>query len=488
MVDSIKITALQDIGANIAYTTLVPVVNMAGTPTTQKANLQNLGNLILNGAGGSYFARAAQANIALSVANAAQPNITSLGNLTSLRVTGNITAANINGGNLVVANFFSGDGGFLTNVAGNGSNYSNSNVANYLPTYTGTLAAGTLNVSTTANLGAVGNVKITGGTSGQKLTTDGAGNLSWTNDANSSYGNSNVAAYLPTYTGNVGAGNIKSTGNLGVTANALTWNFTNQGVLQWPGGIGQIDTNNSTFEIHSTNGLIISTNESNSSQSFLFGTDGVVYCPANANFEGTRLNVGPGAGNIVLETNPTLVITDDGAEFIQAAILNENSNGSSDYAAYGADADETQGFADLGFAGHTFNDPNYTITEPGDGYVFVQGYANGIGGQLVLATGENGNVPDIIFATGGFLANNEFARMSDSTNTFELSRANSKIVSPIVRTTPVTVSALPSAATAGAGARAFVTDANSITFNASAVGGGANNMPVFSNGTGWFIG
>jgi hypothetical protein len=46
MVDSIKITALQDIGANIAYTTLVPLVNMAGTPTTQKANLQNLGNLI----------------------------------------------------------------------------------------------------------------------------------------------------------------------------------------------------------------------------------------------------------------------------------------------------------------------------------------------------------------------------------------------------------------------------------------------------------
>jgi hypothetical protein len=423
MVDSIKITALQDIGANIAYTTLVPVVNMAGTPTTQKANLQNLGNLILNGAGGSYFARAAQANIALSVANAAQPNITSLGNLTSLRVTGNITAANVNGGNLVVANFFSGDGGFLTNVAANGS-----------------------------------------------------------------YSNSNVANYLPTYTGNVGAGNVKSTGNLGITANALTWNFTNQGVLSWPGGIGQIDTNNSTFEIHSTNGLIISTNESNSSQSFLFGTDGVVYCPANANFEGTRLNVGPGAGNIVLETNPTLVITDDGAEFIQAAILNENSNGSSDYAAYGADADETQGFADLGFAGHTFNDPNYTITEPGDGYVLAQGYANGVGGGLVLATGENGNVPDIIFATGGFLANNEFARMSDSTNTFELSRANSKIVSPIVRTTPVTVSALPSAATAGAGARAFVTDANSITFNASAVGGGGNNMPVFSNGTGWFIG
>ena len=95
MVDSIKITALQDIGANLTYTTLVPVVNMAGTPTSQKANLQILGNLILNSAGGSYFARAAQANLALSVANAAQPNITSVGTLTSLTVSGNANVGNV---------------------------------------------------------------------------------------------------------------------------------------------------------------------------------------------------------------------------------------------------------------------------------------------------------------------------------------------------------------------------------------------------------
>lgn len=116
MTDQIKITALTDIGANIAYTTVVPVVNMAGTPTTQKANLQIVGNLILNGAGGSYFPRVAQANIALSVANAAQPNITSVGTLTSLAVTGNTTSGNANLGNLVVANFFSGDGGLLSNL------------------------------------------------------------------------------------------------------------------------------------------------------------------------------------------------------------------------------------------------------------------------------------------------------------------------------------------------------------------------------------
>ena len=239
MVDSIKITALQDIGANIAYTTLVPLVNMAGTPTTQKANLQILGNLILNGAGGSYFAPAARAISSQVVTNAAQPNITSVGTLTSLTVTANITTGNINGGNIVVANFYYGDGGFLTNVTANGS-YSNSNVANYLPTFTGNVGAGnvnvtgtvyanglsstglasltTLNVGATSNLGAVGNVTITGGSNGQVLATNGNGVLSWGNTvvwttaplANTSAGTAGQAAY-------------DSGGNLYVCVNTNTW-------------------------------------------------------------------------------------------------------------------------------------------------------------------------------------------------------------------------------------------------------------------------
>jgi hypothetical protein len=271
MVDSIKITALQDIGANIAYTTLVPLVNMAGTPTTQKSNLQNLGNLILNGAGGSYFPRAAQANLALSVANAAQPNITSVGTLTSLAVTGNITAGNINGGNIVVANFYYGDGRFLTNVVAN-SSYSNSNVANYLPTFTGNVGAGnvnvtgtvyanglsstglasltTLTVSATSNLGAVGNVTITGGSAGQKLTTNGNGVLSWTNDANSSYGDSNVVSLLSAFgsntittTGNISGGNLVTGGQVVANGNVSS------GTGLTTGGFLSVD---GTADLHNT--------------------------------------------------------------------------------------------------------------------------------------------------------------------------------------------------------------------------------------------
>lgn len=61
-------------------------------------------------------------------------------------------------------------------------------------------------------------------------------------------------------------------------------------------------------------------------------------------------------------------------------------------------------------------------------------------------------------------------------------------LSSYVKVSPVSVANLPSAVTAGQGARAFVSDATSATFNAAAVGGGANIVPVFSDGTSWKIG
>ena len=325
MTQSIKITALTNIGANIAYTTLVPVVNMSGTPETQKANLQIVGNLILNGAGGSYFPAAAQSLLAQTVANAAQPNITSVGTLTSLAVSGNITGANANLGNLAVANFFSGDGGFLSNV------YSNSSVANYLPNYTGNISGDYATLTHDLNANVV---------YGNYLYGDGS-NIT---NISVNYSNSNVANYLPNYAGVVGSNSINGTGNVSVVTSAgnvnATWTFTQGGALYWPGPFQWAIEPNGTneFEIHSHSNVVISTDTSNANLHFTFDSDGV-------------------------------------------------------------------------FTAQT-----------------------------------------------------------------------------VVKTMPVTVSALPSAVTVGAGSRAFVTDATSTTFNDPATGGGANNMPVFSNGTGWFIG
>ena len=57
-----------------------------------------------------------------------------------------------------------------------------------------------------------------------------------------------------------------------------------------------------------------------------------------------------------------------------------------------------------------------------------------------------------------------------------------------IKTIVTTATSLPSAVSAGMGARAFITDATTTTFNDAVVGSGTYMMPVFSNGTDWFIG
>ena len=139
-------------------------------------------------------------------------------------VVGNIAAGNANLGNLVTANNFSGNGAGLSSIAG--ANVTGQ-VANALiagtvytaaqPNITsvGTLTA--LTVSGATDLGTVGNVKITGGSNGYVLKTDGTGNLSWAS-ATSGTGNANVAGSNTQIQYNDGT-------NLGASAN-LTFNAT----------------------------------------------------------------------------------------------------------------------------------------------------------------------------------------------------------------------------------------------------------------------
>jgi len=54
--------------------------------------------------------------------------------------------------------------------------------------------------------------------------------------------------------------------------------------------------------------------------------------------------------------------------------------------------------------------------------------------------------------------------------------------------TVYTVATLPSAVTSGMSARSFVSDATVTTFASTVAGGGANKVPVYSDGTNWKIG
>ena len=99
------------------------LANITGTLTTtsnSQPNITSVGTLTSLAVTGNVTAGNVYANSGAVVATtvtgtlttAAQPNITSVGTLTSLTVTGNS-----NLGNVATANIFSGDGGLLTNIS-----------------------------------------------------------------------------------------------------------------------------------------------------------------------------------------------------------------------------------------------------------------------------------------------------------------------------------------------------------------------------------
>ena len=115
-------------------------LNLSGNVTTGNASLGNLttsnyfsgnGSLLSSITGANVTGQVGNALVAGTVYTAAQPNITSVGTLTSLGVTGNIVAGNISGANLISANFFSGNGYLLTGIT---STTGNANYANFAGT------------------------------------------------------------------------------------------------------------------------------------------------------------------------------------------------------------------------------------------------------------------------------------------------------------------------------------------------------------------
>jgi len=174
-----------------------------------------------------------------------------------LTVTSNISSGNANLGNVVTANYYYGNGVNLTGIVTTSANFANyagnvtvgsqGNITS-VGTLSGLTATGIINLTGASNvsLGAVGNVKITGGSSSQYLQTDGTGNLSWAtvslSSASISNGTSNVS--IPVSGGNVNisvAGNanvlvttgsgVNVSGSLNATGNANVGNLGATGVV-----------------------------------------------------------------------------------------------------------------------------------------------------------------------------------------------------------------------------------------------------------------
>ena len=151
------VTASQLI-SNVAIGTAPLVV----TSTTQVANLNvataglatfaTTANAV---AGANVSGQVGNALVAGTVYTAAQPNITSTGTLTALTVSANVATGGIKTDNYYYAN------GVSISFAGT---YSNSNVASYLPTYTGTVGATALTTGANTTAGTItGNWTLTSG-------------------------------------------------------------------------------------------------------------------------------------------------------------------------------------------------------------------------------------------------------------------------------------------------------------------------------------
>jgi hypothetical protein len=199
------------------------------------------GSLLTGITAGNITGNVASANVAGTVTTNAQPNITSVGTLTSLTVSGNTTSGNLLTGGLILATGNIGTSGNV-NATGNiigGNVFTNGQVS----------AAGNV---TGANLVTSGMVTATGNirTSGQVSAT---GNIAGGNVISS--GNveagSNVVAV-----GNVSGGNLRTGGQVSATGN-ITGGNVNAGLATAPDSVLMVSPQASTQGIANALGTII---------------------------------------------------------------------------------------------------------------------------------------------------------------------------------------------------------------------------------------
>ena len=167
-----------------------------------------------------------------------------------ISLTGNVTAAN------VVGNYIYGNGAYLTGISGGAGNYSNANVAAYLPTYSGNVSAfdvtavntvtanlfiGTFQGNTTGNFVVPGaNTQViynNNGNAGANINFTYNSSTSTLNVAGVIHGN-NITANTISTTGNITGYNILSTGSAQFSAGIFAGNaIVSTGIISATGNL-----------------------------------------------------------------------------------------------------------------------------------------------------------------------------------------------------------------------------------------------------------
>lgn len=260
---NVSYSNVSDFGVVTAQTTGLYYPVMVNNNTTGNYALAANGLMSFDVANGTLNSTGVNASGNVSANNLSIGNIANIGS--NLNVTGNLAVtetANISGNLNVTKNGtitanLSANNLSIGNIANVGSNLSvggNLSVTNSL-TANGNIAFTGTNVS----LGAIGNVKITGGTSGYVLTTDGTGNLAFSNpgavvsapsgsNTQVQFNDNGAMNASANFTFNKSTNLLTITGNANVTANLTannisTGNIANIGANLLVGGVANIGGN-----------------------------------------------------------------------------------------------------------------------------------------------------------------------------------------------------------------------------------------------------
>jgi len=380
-------------------------------------NLGSLGNVKISGGSPGYvistdgagtlsWISTGSADTAQTVTNNAQPNITSVGTLTSLNVSG---PANL--GFVANVKITGGTNGYVLSTDGTGNlswiSTSAATTAQYVTqnnqsniTSVGTLTS--LNVAGTANLGNVANVKIGGGSAGYNLTTDGAGNLTWTPSGTATTAQTVTNNAQPnitsvgTLTGLTSSGNIIAPYFIGNVVGNVSGNFaisgTNTAVVF--NDAGTIGTSNA-FTFNKTSNVL--TVSGNVQATRIIGNGSALTSLTGANVTGTVANAtfattAGTAGTVTTAAQPNITSLGTLSQLIVTGNINAGNVIGTHY----------------GSGLNLTNLPGANVT----GAVSFASTANSVAGANVLGTVANatyalnaGNAANATFATTAANAN-----------------------------------------------------------------------------------
>jgi len=280
---------------NSGYSTTIFTLTDSGNLTVpgnvSASNYIGNGSALSSLTGANVTGQVSNSLVAGTVYTNAQPNITSVGTLTSLTVTGNISSGNANLGNLVTSNYFTGNGSLLTSLTG-------ANVTGTVANATYAASAGSATTSGTVTTNAQPNITSVGTLTSLTVTaniTSGNANLGNLVTANYFSGNGSLLTGISGANITGTAANANYAAYAGNVVNASQSNITSLGTLSSLSVTGTLAAGDTTI----TGNLTITGNHEYVNSTSVNITDPVIQQGGNANGAALASNAGVDLGEIL---------------------------------------------------------------------------------------------------------------------------------------------------------------------------------------------